>query len=77
MDDHEKVSDKFNGVQVPWVLSTKVVLSRSNSKFPEQERRYYTLKFHRKHREMITQTYLEHILKNDKEIRRQDRQRRL
>lgn len=51
MDDHEKVGDKFNGVLVFWVLSTKVVPSRSNSKFPEPERRNYTLKFHRKQRD--------------------------
>lgn len=77
VDDHEIVSDEFNGVQVSSVLSTKVVPSRSNSKFLEPERRYYTLKFHMKHLEMITQTYLEHILENGKEIRRQTRQRRL
>ncbi|KAL8123512.1 hypothetical protein AgCh_011476 [Apium graveolens] len=78
MDDHEKVSDKFRGVQVFWVLSTRAVPSSSNPNcFPEPEKRYYTLKFHRKHREMITQTYLEHVLKNGKEIQRQNRHRRL
>lgn len=77
MDEYERVSDEFDGVQVWWLSGKVVSLSRAMSYYPEQEKRYYRLKFHKKHREMIIETYLEHVLNKGKEIKRQNKQRRL
>ncbi|MBA0730805.1 hypothetical protein Golax_023246, partial [Gossypium laxum] len=40
-------------------------------------KRFYTLKFHNRHREVITGTYLSHVLKQGKAIAANNRQRKL
>lgn len=64
MDEHERVTDEFEGVKVWWV-STKLV-SPSRSMYPGPE-----------YREMITDTYLEHVVTKGKEIKRRNKQRKL
>jgi len=79
MDEHERVTDEFQGAKV-WWLSTKVVASsetRSTPYYPEPEKRVYKLTFHNKYREIITDSYLEHVLSRGKEIRVRNRQRKL
>ncbi|KAE8124114.1 hypothetical protein FH972_019024 [Carpinus fangiana] len=58
-----------------WWVSTKIVSqSRSSmSYYPEPEKRIYTITFHKKHRELITKSYLEHVLSKGKEIRVRNR----
>uniref|UniRef100_A0A2C9VQX7 AAA+ ATPase domain-containing protein n=1 Tax=Manihot esculenta TaxID=3983 RepID=A0A2C9VQX7_MANES len=75
MDEHERVTDEFRGVKVWWV-SSKLV-SPSQSMYPQQERRYYKLAFHKNHREMITEVYLQYVMREGKEIRMRNRQRKL
>ncbi|KAB1216699.1 putative mitochondrial chaperone BCS1-B [Morella rubra] len=78
MDEYERVNDEFRGVKVWWV-SSKVSSSptRSMSYYPEQEKRLYKLTFHRKYRDTITESYLDHVVKEGKEIRVKNRQRKL
>ncbi|XP_040987283.1 AAA-ATPase ASD, mitochondrial-like [Juglans microcarpa x Juglans regia] len=78
MDDYERVTDEFRGVKVWWV-SSKVASTptRSMSYYPEQEKRLYKLTFHRKYRQTITESYLEHVVREGKEIRVRNRQRKL
>ncbi|XP_002511494.2 AAA-ATPase ASD, mitochondrial isoform X1 [Ricinus communis] len=75
MDEYERVTDEFRGVKVWWV-SSKVV-SPTQSMYPQQERRYYKLTFHKKDRELITEAYLQHVVREGKEIRVRNRQRKL
>ncbi|XP_065876825.1 AAA-ATPase ASD, mitochondrial-like [Euphorbia lathyris] len=75
MDEYERVTDDFRGVKVWWV-SSKLV-SPSQSMYPQQERRFYKLTFHKTHREFITEGYLQHVLREGKEIRVRNRQRKL
>ncbi|GMJ04973.1 AAA-ATPase 1, ATPase-in-Seed-Development [Hibiscus trionum] len=77
MDEYEKVSDEFRGAKVWWVASKVVSPSRPMGYYPEQEKRYYRLTFHKRYREMITGAYLEHVVKEGKEIRVRNRQRKL
>ncbi|KAL4354766.1 hypothetical protein GQ457_06G037130 [Hibiscus cannabinus] len=77
MDEYEKVTDEFRGAKVWWVASKVVSPSRPMGYYPEQEKRYYRLTFHKRYREMITGAYLEHVLKEGKEIRVRNRQRKL
>ncbi|KAE8124115.1 hypothetical protein FH972_019025 [Carpinus fangiana] len=78
MDEHERVTDEFRGAKV-WWLSSKVASAptRSMGYYPEQEKRLYKLTFHNKYRDMITDAYLEHVVKEGKEIRVRNRQRKL
>lgn len=43
----------------------------------EDEKRYYILTFHKKYREIVTKSYLNHVLKEGKDISVKDRQRKL
>ncbi|TYH98998.1 hypothetical protein ES332_A11G036500v1 [Gossypium tomentosum] len=77
MDEYEKVTDEFRGAKVWWVASKVVSATRPMAYYPEQEKRYYRLTFHKRYREMITGAYLEHVVKEGKEIRVRNRQRKL
>lgn len=77
MDEYERVTDDFRGVKVSWLLSKSVSPARQNSYYPEQEKRFYKLTFHKKHRDIITEKYLEHVVSEGKEIRVRNRQRKL
>ncbi|KDO76001.1 hypothetical protein CISIN_1g041423mg [Citrus sinensis] len=77
MDEYERVTDEFRGVKVWWVSSKVVSTTRGMSYYPEQEKRYYRLTFHKRYREIITESYLQHVVKEGKEIRVRNRQRKL
>ncbi|BAT76628.1 hypothetical protein VIGAN_01465900 [Vigna angularis var. angularis] len=78
MDEYERVTDEHKGVKVWWVSSKVMSPSRSSmSYYPEQERRFYKLTFHNKYRDLITESYLEHVMREGKEIRLRNRQRKL
>ena len=60
MDDHEEVEDMFNGVKVKWYSNVKVTETQSNyGRNNSYERRFFTLTFHRRHRGMIIDTYIQ------------------
>ncbi|OWM90455.1 AAA-ATPase ASD, mitochondrial-like [Punica granatum] len=77
MDEYERVTDEFKGAKVWWVSSKIVSPSRPMSYYPEQEKRYYRLSFHKRYREIITEAYLEHVIREGKEILSRNRQRKL
>ncbi|KAE9467332.1 hypothetical protein C3L33_00777, partial [Rhododendron williamsianum] len=74
MDDYEKVTDEFQGAEISWVCANPNPGKWNNS---QPERRYYNLTFHKRYREMIAESYLEHVMKKGKEIRVKNRQRKL
>ncbi|EOA23171.1 hypothetical protein CARUB_v10017055mg [Capsella rubella] len=73
MDDHEEVQDVFEGVKVKWYSSVE----KSGTKTKMRERRYFTLSFHRRHRGMIVDRYMEHVLREGKVIGLRNRERKL
>ena len=78
MDEYERVTDDYDGVKVWWVSNKVMSPTRSPmSYYPEQEKRFYKLTFHSKHRDTITGSYLEHVMREGKEIRLRNRQRKL
>lgn len=78
MDEHERVTDEFRGAKVWWAASKVVPPARSSVSFyPEKAKRYYKLIFHKKYREIMTDNYLEHVVKEGKEIGVRNRQRKL
>lgn len=78
MDDHEEVADDFNGVKVYWASGKNILKSQSFSFYPNtDEKRYYKLTFHKRHRELIFGPYLNHVLKQGREIKVKNRLRKL
>ncbi|KAE9601462.1 putative ATPase, AAA-type, core, AAA-type ATPase domain-containing protein [Lupinus albus] len=77
MDEYERVTDEYKGIKVWWVCSKVMSSTRSMSYYQEQEKRFYKLNFHTKYRDIITGSYLEHVMKEGKEIRLRNRQRKL
>lgn len=79
MDEYEKTTDVFDGVQVKWISGKVSPPPRpgSISYFPEPDRRYYKLKFHKGYKKMITEAYLEHVIQRGREIQARNRQRKL
>ncbi|KAL8467592.1 hypothetical protein ACS0TY_031001 [Phlomoides rotata] len=79
MDDNEEVADEYRGVKVWWASGKSVSKNQTFSFQPvnTDEKRYYKLRFHNKHRSFITETYLNHVLKQGKEIKVRNRQRKL
>uniref|UniRef100_A0A7N0TKG1 AAA-type ATPase N-terminal domain-containing protein n=1 Tax=Kalanchoe fedtschenkoi TaxID=63787 RepID=A0A7N0TKG1_KALFE len=78
MDDQEEVTDDFQGVRLWWRSSHKTSKTQSISFFPAaDEKRYYSLTFHRRHRDVVTASYLPHVMETGKEISIKNRQRKL
>ncbi|KAM7508076.1 hypothetical protein LguiA_018529 [Lonicera macranthoides] len=78
LDDHEEVTDEYKGVKLWWHSGTHVAKTESFSFHPTtNERRYYTLTFHKRNRELVIGPYLGHVLKEGKAIKVKNRQRKL
>ncbi|KAM1076006.1 hypothetical protein ACFX19_023984 [Malus domestica] len=78
MDDNEEVTDEFQGVKLSWVLRKQTANQTSFSFYPQSdEKKHYRLTFHRRHRDIITRSYLDHVIKEGKELLVSNRQRKL
>ncbi|CAL5205909.1 unnamed protein product [Lathyrus oleraceus] len=78
MDDHEEVSDEFNGVKLWWASGKNVSKPNSFSLHHNiDEKRYYKLTFHKVNRDLILGSYLSFVLKEGKAIKVRNRQRKL
>ncbi|XP_048128951.1 AAA-ATPase At3g28580-like [Rhodamnia argentea] len=78
MADHEQVTDEYHGVQITWYANKTVPATTTFSFYPvTQNLRYYTLKFHRRDRKLITQSYIDHVLTEGKAIVSRNRQLKL
>ncbi|KAE8682409.1 putative ATP binding protein [Hibiscus syriacus] len=78
MDYNEEVTDEFQGVTVWWSVNRTLPSTKRISWFPDDdEKRSYTLTVHKRHREIITQSYISHVLKEGKETATRNRRRKL
>ncbi|KAL8500768.1 hypothetical protein ACS0TY_020378 [Phlomoides rotata] len=78
MAKHEEVTDEFQGIKLRWASSETTPSKQSISFFPrEDEKRYFILTFHRKHRDTISNIYLKHVLEEGKAITVKERRRKL
>ncbi|XP_022856772.1 AAA-ATPase ASD, mitochondrial-like [Olea europaea var. sylvestris] len=78
MSDNEEVTDEFQGIKLWWASNHFVPDRQSFSVYPREDaNRYFTLTFHKKHRDIITNSYLKHVLNEGKEIAVKERQRKL
>ncbi|KAL7092926.1 hypothetical protein ACP275_11G012000 [Erythranthe tilingii] len=78
MDDNEEVADEFNGVKLWWASGKTTSKNQTFSFQPTtDEKRFYSLRFHKKHRSFIIETYLSHVMKEGNAIKVKTRQRKL
>ncbi|KAL8160961.1 hypothetical protein V2J09_012450 [Rumex salicifolius] len=78
MAEYEEVTDEFRGIKVWWTSNKSVSKSSSITIYPgSDEKRFYRLSFHWRHRDMITTTYLNYVLEEGKAIKIRKRTRKL
>ncbi|XP_021297760.1 AAA-ATPase ASD, mitochondrial-like [Herrania umbratica] len=78
MDDHEEVADEFRGVKLWWASGKHIAKTQSFSFYPvTDEKRFYKLTFHKRHRDLMIGPYLNHVLKEGRAIKVRNRQRKL
>ncbi|XP_020080076.1 AAA-ATPase ASD, mitochondrial-like [Ananas comosus] len=79
MGDNEELTDDFQGARLWWSSrSHPVEPSRSPWYQTQQvERRYYHLSFHKRHRELVIDSYLSHVLREGRAVTVSNRQRKL
>ncbi|KAL5742296.1 hypothetical protein ACOSP7_029028 [Xanthoceras sorbifolium] len=78
MDDHEEVSDDFEGIKLWWSSGKNISKSQVFSFYPvTDEKRYYKLTFHKRYREKVLGPYLTSVLKEGKAIKVRNRMRKL
>ncbi|KAG6635333.1 hypothetical protein CIPAW_11G035400, partial [Carya illinoinensis] len=76
LDVHQTVVDDFRGVKIWWTSKKEVNRSRFSYR-DEETTMSYTLTFHNRYRDLIIESYLEHVMKEGKEIGVRNRQRKL
>ncbi|MED6184136.1 hypothetical protein PIB30_044490 [Stylosanthes scabra] len=79
MDDNEEIVDEFEGIKVKWI-SHKIIKKNTGSfslYSSADEKRYYKLSFHRSYRDIIVESYLNHVLEEAKTIEMKNRELKL
>lgn len=81
MDDNEEITEVFQGVKVWWSANKISTNPQRYNPFsyygPSNEKRYYLLTFHKRYRDIITKSYIKHVLEEGKEIEMRNRQLKL
>lgn len=79
LDKSEEVTDEFKGAKVWWVLRETVQSTTPFSPYRSapEERKYYTVSFHRKYGDIVTGPYLSHVMEEGKAIELKNRQQKL
>ncbi|KAL1821481.1 hypothetical protein DCAR_0417897 [Daucus carota subsp. sativus] len=78
MDDYEEIVDEYQGIKVWWTSGMTADKGRSISFYPrENEKRHFVLSFRKKHREVIVESYLKHVMDEGKAIAVRNRTRKL
>ncbi|XP_058188150.1 AAA-ATPase At3g28580-like isoform X1 [Rhododendron vialii] len=80
MDDYEEVTDEsFMGIKVWWASNKNTPKPQMFTLYGDgnDDKRYYTLKFHRRDKEVVYGRYLSHVMDEGKAIEVKTRQRKL
>lgn len=78
LEKNDEIIDYFNGVQVKWKFISKHVRAKHvpapagsdpyRSTVLQSENRFFELCFHKKHKDMILTTYMQHVLDKAKDL---------
>ncbi|KAK4484686.1 hypothetical protein RD792_007275 [Penstemon davidsonii] len=78
MAEGEEITDEYKGIKLWWksdkITPNKQIISMHPH---EDEKKYFTLTFHKRYRETVTEQYLKHVLDEGKAIEAKERQRKL
>ncbi|KAI4987262.1 hypothetical protein ZWY2020_020062 [Hordeum vulgare] len=78
VDDHEGVTDDFSGATLWWYASKQPPKANVISFYPgEDEKRFYRVIFHKRHHDLVIDSYLPFILGEGRTVTIKNRQRRL
>ncbi|CAK9322633.1 unnamed protein product [Citrullus colocynthis] len=78
MDDNEEVIDEFEGVKIWWTSRKSTPKTQTISYHPSSdEKRSYNLTFHRRNRDIILGSFINHIMEEGKVVELKNRQRKL
>lgn len=81
MDEQEQVIDDFQGAKLHWSYHKTVPHAPTAPSFHssqrEEQKHYYCLTFHKRHRRLVTDDYLRHVVEEGKANRVKNRQRKL
>ncbi|BAT83417.1 hypothetical protein LR48_Vigan03g028600 [Vigna angularis] len=78
MDDNEEITEIFQGVKLWWGSHKSTIKTQSFSFYPSaDEKRFYTLTFHKRHRDLVSSTYIPHVLEQGKSLKLKNRQLKL
>ncbi|CAI0453682.1 unnamed protein product [Linum tenue] len=69
--------EEFQGIKIWWSSNKNTPKRPSFSFYPKTEDKVYKLTFNRKHRDLVTGTYLKHVVDEGNAISQQHRQRKL
>ncbi|GAB4858479.1 hypothetical protein Ancab_009953 [Ancistrocladus abbreviatus] len=71
--DNEEVTDEYKGVKLWWASKSQPISINQRT----DQKRFYKLTFHRKHRDLVTSSYLNYVMEQGKVIAVRKRQRKL
>jgi chaperone BCS1 len=79
MDSNQKISDKFEDIKVRWAFHSIEISQKTRSPWNpgSDEKRYYELKFHKKHKHKIFSEYLPHVITEGKNLELRSRNRKI
>ncbi|MBA0829370.1 hypothetical protein Goarm_013979, partial [Gossypium armourianum] len=78
MDYNEEITEEFQGVKLWWSANRTLSKTPRIAIYPaDDEKKSYKLTVHKRHIELITQSYISHVMKEGKEIETRNRQRKL
>ncbi|OMO79122.1 hypothetical protein CCACVL1_13900 [Corchorus capsularis] len=78
MDYNEEITDEYQGAKIWWSANRIISNSQRIAWYPnDDEKKFYRLTVHKRHRELITDSYISHVIKEGKEIATKNRQRKL
>ncbi|WCJ22856.1 P-loop containing nucleoside triphosphate hydrolases superfamily protein [Euphorbia peplus] len=77
MDDKEVISDKFKGIHIQWTSCKQELPSTRKSSDDNDPPRYYELTVNQRYRDIITKSYIDHVITQGKAIAIKNRGRKL
>ncbi|OAY37220.1 AAA-ATPase At3g50940 [Manihot esculenta] len=79
LQENEEIIDTFNGIKLKWkFISRKTPVKfipspDQYSKMPVTEEMFFELSFHKKHKNMVLDAYIKHVIKKSKEMKEKKR----
>ncbi|XP_059069874.1 AAA-ATPase At3g50940 [Cryptomeria japonica] len=78
MDKNQQIVDEFDGVKAWWTFHSRELKQQMFSwNSISDEKRYFELKFHKKDKSKVFETYLPHVMAEAKKIELQNRHRKI